>query len=609
MWIAALHTPAFAQDAMEIQLANEYLLKGEKQKALASYQQLAKKPENISVIHNDYFNLMLDMAQFKQAENYVERLIKTNEKLTYRLDLGVIYQRQGDLQKTEKYFAQLIKQSADDVFKLKTISDYLSSRDLATYSAAALLQARQSSSNPTMFTLELANLYRLMGKRNDMVAEYLNFVTQTPGNISYVKNLLQALLTKPEELEALETVLYSRVQQAPDNENYAELLIWVNLQQKNFEGAFIQARAFDKRFKKENSKSYDLAQIAFNNKDFATAEKSYSFVAKEYANGSSFLPATLGLLRTKEAKLKEQYPISADSVRSMIINYEQFIKTYPDNPHSFEAQESQALLYGYYLGDKDKAIEILTALIANPKATSTLLKSKAKLDLGDLFLFKLQPWEASLLYSQVEKSQKETPQAYDAKLRNAKLSYYIGDFKLAEEHLDILKKATTREIANDALELSLRIKENSAEDTLATALKKYAAIELLLYQNKITEGLQKIDELKTQEGEGDTNKMKTSTLLDDVYWLEANLRLKNGEFKKSISLLQQIADFYAADVLADDAYFLQGDIYEKQLADKPKAMEIFRDFLNKYPGSVYSSEARQRYRKLRGDFEPTKQIN
>jgi len=31
-------------------------------------------------------------------------------------------------------------------------------------------------------------------------------------------------------------------------------------------------------------------------------------------------------------------------------------------------------------------------------------------------------------------------------------------------------------------------------------------------------------------------------------------------------------------------------------------MEIYRDFLNKYPGSVYAAEARKRYRTLRGDF-------
>ena len=47
-----------------------------------------------------------------------------------------------------------------------------------------------------------------------------------------------------------------------------------------------------------------------------------------------------------------------------------------------------------------------------------------------------------------EKIQKENPVGYEAKLKNAKLSYYKGNFSLAQSHLDILKEATTRERGN-----------------------------------------------------------------------------------------------------------------------------------------------------------------
>ncbi len=609
MWILLTPTTLFAQDAMDIQIAHEYLLKGQKNKALESYQILAKKNENIPNIHDDYLGLLLDLGLYKQAETYVEKLLKSSDKLNYRLDLGIVYQRQGDLTKSEKYFKNTIRQSADDVFKLKSISDYLASKDLTVYAIAAIQQARETSKSPTLFALELANLFRRSGKTNEMVNEYLNFITQTPTNLGYVKNVLQALLTKENELEALETLLYSKIQSAPDNQNYAELIIWVNLQQKNFLGAFVQARAFDKRFRKDNSKTFEIAQIAFNNKSYDAAEKAYQFVTKEYTDINIFLPAKIGLLKTKEARVKEQFPVNLDSVRSLINNYDLFVKSYPDNLNSFEGIENQALLYAYYLDSKEKAIQILTDLIANQKLTSTAIRSKAKLDLGDLYLFKQEPWEATLLYSQVEKSNKDTPLAYEAKLKNAKLYYFIGDFKLAEEHLDILKKATTREIANDALELSLRIKENDTGDTLSTALKEYAAIEMLLYQNKLKEALGRIDVLKKAQGDGDSLKMKNATLLDDIYWLQANLLLKQGEFLKAAQLLQNIYKFYGDDVLSDDAYFLEGEIYEKYLQDKPKAMEFYRSFLTKYPGSVYAFEARKRYRELRGDFTTPTPIN
>ncbi len=278
-----------------------------------------------------------------------------------------------------------------------------------------------------------------------------------------------------------------------------------------------------------------------------------------------------------------------------------------------EAARSEALLFANYLDQKDSAVQIINKLLTNPR-TSLHLKSKAKLDLGDIYLLKGEPWESTLLYSQVEKVQKENPIGYEAKLKNAKLSYYKGDFRLAQEHLDILKQATTREISNDALDLSMRIKENIAFDSVGEALKQYASIELLLYQNKNDEALKQIEWLKEGKakisGNGTSDSVMTfsnQTILDDVYWLEANIRMRQGEFDKSISLLQKIILDFGDDILADDAFFLQGEIYERQLMQKDKAMEIYREFLNKYPGSVYAAEARKRYRLLRGDFDGQEQ--
>src|SRR5690606_8145510 len=90
---------------------------------------------------------------------------------------------------------------------------------------------------------------------------------------------------------------------------------------------------------------------------------------------------------------------------------------------------------------------------------------RCKLDMGDIYLLKGEPWEATLLYSQVEKSQKEELLGYEAKLRNARLHYYKGDFELSKDVLDILKQATSREIANDAGALSLLIMDNTGLDS------------------------------------------------------------------------------------------------------------------------------------------------
>lgn len=601
---------SFAQNTDEIQIAKEYALKGEKEKAIKVYEDLARNFVNIPLIHNDYLNLMLDLGKYKDAENYVDRLIrKQDDRFTYRLDLGLVYIRAGDVQKAEKQFKSVIKSNANDIYRIKSISDYLASQRLTDYAVMAMQEARQVHSNNSLFTLELANLYRLQGNRDAMVGEYLNYVTQTPGNINYVKNLLQILLTKPEEMEALERLLYDEAQKNPNSEVYADLLIWVNLQQKNFYGAFIQARAYDKRFKNEFSKTLEIANIAMSNEDFENADRGFSYVVKEYSNTDNYLPARLGQIRAREAKVKRSYPIKKDSVRYLIGEYQSFIESYPENPNAYEAILNQALLYGYQLDEKDAAIDKLNVLIENPRV-APYVKAKAKLEMGDIYMLKEEPWESTLLYSQVERSQRETPIGYEAKLRNAKLSYYKGEFALAQEHLDILKEATTREIANDAMDLSIRIKENTAFDSTGTALKEYAAIELLLHQNKVDSALMRITDLKKgilptkHPADSTLSKFSNATILDDVYWLEAQIRLKQGEFDQAYALLQKILDEYGEDILADDALFTQGDILENYKNEKTAAMEIYREFLNRFPGSVYAAEARKRYRNLRGDFDP-----
>ena len=59
-----------AQNLPEIQIANQYFIKGEKEKALAAFQSLAKSQENIQLIHNNYLNLLLDLGRNTEAEDF-----------------------------------------------------------------------------------------------------------------------------------------------------------------------------------------------------------------------------------------------------------------------------------------------------------------------------------------------------------------------------------------------------------------------------------------------------------------------------------------------------------------------------------------------------------
>ena len=593
-FLIGLSISVHGQKNSDVQLANEYYAQGEYDKALMLYDNLSKNYENIPLIHNNYFFLLIESGEFVKAEKYIKRLIKRfPNNLYYHLDLGLVIKGRGDEQKGDNYFKGIIKDISEDVYRTRITADYFVNKQLANYAILTFKSGRKAINNPYAYSLEMANIYRILNQKDQMVEEYLNYVTQNPSNLNYVKNTLQNLLAKPEELESLESLLYAKIQEDPNSEIFGELLIWVNLQQKNFYGAYIQARAIDKRLKSEGARSLSIGLIALENDDYNNAIKIFSYIIKEYPSSYNYLLAKMYLIRSYEKRVRNTYPIDEREIRNLIHDYNIFINELGVTRNTLEALRNKALLHAFYLDEKDSAKIILQKIISTPRANANI-KARSKLDLGDIFLLTEEPWESTLLYSQVEKSHKEESLGYEAKLRNAKLSYYKGEFQLAQEHLDILKEATTREIANDAMALSILIKDNVALDSSEAAMRRYASIDKMLFQNKTEEALESIAIMKKD--------YPNHSLTDELLWLEADIQKKIGNFSIAIELLQKIVEEYDYDILSDDAYFMIGEIFEKHMNQPEKAMDIYRNLLTKYPGSVYVAEARKRFRVLRGDF-------
>ncbi|MCZ6900454.1 MAG: tetratricopeptide repeat protein [Bacteroidetes bacterium] len=587
-------TCGFAQNNDQIQLANEYYIQGDLTKAKDIYGDLANKTRNIPLIHNNYFNVLINTQDYKLAEKYISKLIRQfPDNIFYKIDKGILFTRMGNLELADKNFKGIIKTVERDQYKLRICAQYWSSNQFPEYALEAYQRGRKALNEPSLYSLEMANIYRVLNNRDQMVVEYLNYVNLNPKNINYVKNILQNLLSEEEDLKTLETILYEKVQKNPDQFVLNELLIWVNLQQKNFYGAFVQARSLDRRLKTEGNKVLDIGVMALQNKDYENAIKIFSYIVKEYPKSFNYVLSKRYLINAKEERIKNTFPVQTSDIQELIIEYNHLVEEVGLNKTTLQALRSKALLHAFYLDEKDKAILILNKIINTPKSGPRLI-ANTKLDLGDIYLLIGEPWESTLLYSQVEKANKEAPLGYEAKLRNAKLHYYKGDFALAQSHLDILKEATTREISNDAISLSLLIKENTVLDTSDVAMKEYAAVELLLFQNKKNDALKKLD--------GMLNHYKGHSLTDDIYWMQATIHQEIGNFQTALSILQKIVEDQQQDIRSDDAYFMMGTIYEEHLNLKEKAMEIYQDFLVKYPGSIYTSEARKRFRTLRGDL-------
>ncbi|WP_258102930.1 tetratricopeptide repeat protein [Marinoscillum sp. MHG1-6] len=577
----------------QAKLGNEYFQKGELQKAEEIYQELYKNPAALPLIYSNYLDLLLRSEEHKSAESLIKSAQKYFPSNTqYQVGLLKLYEVSSQTDEQDKYLKKLRKEYGDNNFALANLAKYMANQQLNEFAIDFYKEAREISRTSYAYALELAALYRAEDMRDSMMDEYLNYASINTHGLAYVKNLFQSILQDEQDQNFLEQTLIRRMQDNPSDMMYPDLIIWLEIQRKNFYSAFIQARAMDKRMNKPGEKCLSVARIAMENEDWDTAILIFEYVIKNYADSRNYPSARTLSIQARENKVKKTYPVDKQAIRILSEEYQQLYDELGSNPYTLEAIRSKALLHAFYLDEIDSAISKLNFVVSNRRSPPNLI-SRSKLDLGDIYLLSNEPWESTLLYSQVEKSDKSSPVGYEAKLRNAKLNYYTGNFALAKDHLDILKMATTKEIANDAIALSLLIQNNTVFDTTDLIMQKYANIELLVFQNRKSQAIDQFVEM--------LQNYPDHSLVDEVHWQLSKLNLEMGNFQKSIDHLDQIINNFFDDVLADDAQYQKGVILADYLHDDEKALKVLIDFLKKHPGSLFSAEARSRVRVLRGD--------
>lgn len=576
----------------DLELGREYLRTGEFEKAKAVFGKLARDKEQWPAVYRPYLQTLVQTKDWAEADKFIKRLIRADENnALYRAAAGRAYLVQGKAEDAEKSFKEAVDlaRKSEDVANRLAIDFYETGQH--NWAVNTYLASREALRDEKRYALPLARLYRLLGKPEAMIDEYLRF-GKDENNRDLAQARMQDELKDEKAIALLEKTLYKKVQESPNEPYFNDMLIWHLLQQKEFGKAFIQARAMDKRYRLEGQRIVEIGFMAMQNRDFPAAGRVFEYLVKEYPKSANYPVYRRLLINAKEEVVKTTYPVNEHDIRILIAEYQKLFDELGRNQKTLEAMRNTAQLYAFYLNEKDTAVAVLEQAVKLSGADQEFT-DKCKLDLGDVYLLKGEPWEATLLYSQVEKTEKDSPLGYEAKLRNAKLNYFKGDFELAKEMLDILKIATTREIANDALDLSLLIQDNTGLDSNEAPLRAYASTELLLFQNRTRDALVRLDSLYKAFGK--------DPLADEILYLRANTLLKENRPQEALDDLDKIVKNHGQDILGDDAVFLMAKTFQEKMNEKEKAMALFQEIMTKYPGSIYGAEARKRFRMLRGD--------
>lgn len=584
----------FAQQSEE-QLGIQFYNNRELDKALATFESLySRNPSLFNYLY--YINVLFELKEFDKAEKVIKKQQKLSpEDPRYQVDIGYLNITRGDITKGKKIYESCLKDLKADRNQIYNLAYAFSNRRETDYMIRTYQQGRALLKDPTVFAFELAYIYETLGSTDLMVDEYLNMLTTNPDQMSMIQNRLQAWLSDDVDNSKNDTyraVLLKKNQEKPDEILYNELLLWHSIQQKDFPFAMVQAKALDRRYGEKGNRIFDLSALCVSNESLDAAMDGYQYVIKKNADNELVMRSRIELINTKFKKYKNSFSQDQGQLLMMKQEYQSLLNELGETSFTIPLILNLAHLQAFYLKETEEAIQILLKAIAIPNV-SPYNQATCKLELADIYLFSGDQWESTLLYSQVEKTFKNEPLGHEAKFRNAKLSFYICEFDWALAQLDILKAATSKLIANDALELSLLISDNIEEDSLTEPLCMYANADLIEFRNLDSEALSVLDSIMA--------KFPMHSIGDIVLFKKAEINSKNGKFETAAALYAEVIEKYPYDLLADDSMYALAGLYENQLNNKTKAMELYEKILTQFPGSLYIVDARKHFRALRND--------
>lgn len=568
-------------------LAKQYFDKGEFEKAKLSYQNLYKQYPGRVDLFMELIKCYQQLEDYLGAETLIrEKIAKRDKQYQLYIILGNNYDLLGDQEKaTENYEFALSKMEENPnlVYRLGTTFERLSKLRYAlrTYQKGLDL-------NPDLNVhYQIGRLYGELGEVENMYNSFFDMMLTNQNYRPNIERSLSQFVTDDPTNEnniLLRKILLKKLQTKPDV-LWNDFLSWLFIQQKQYSKAFIQEKAIYQRTEGSLNRLIDLAYLAKDEKEYDSAREILEYVIDRNTNPDVDYNAERTLLQIEAVTLTPKKMTAVED------KFNQLFDTYGRKNTTIGLQLDYARFIAFRKNDPNKAIKDLKNTLK--LRINNFQKGEVKIALGDILVFSEQFNQALIYYSQVQKSLKNNVVGQQARFKVAQTSYYKGDFGWAQTQLKVLRSSTTQLIANDAMELSLLISDNSLEDSTQVALKKYAKASLLAFQKKNTEAIDLLNQILTQH--------KGEAIEDEALLKQASLFEATGQHKKAADNYQLIIDNYSEGILADDAFFGLAELKNEILSEPDKAKELYEKIIFDHQDSIYFVEARKKYRKLRGD--------
>lgn len=573
------------------QLAIKYYREKDYSKAAELFQQLYNsKPSNY--YYNYYFNSLIYIKDYKRAE----RLVKQHRKLNpsnyrYLIDEAYIIDLSGNKKKSSRILNKIFDKLPTQRNQLLQITNSLQSKGYSDMAVKVFQKARNNAGNNNLYGFEIGDAYLYSGEYSKMFESYIDHLELVPSDLQRVKSKLQYVMrmdVNSNLSDMLKSKLLQRSQRNPENIQFAEMLMWFSLQTKDFDMAYRQARSYDLRFGNGDLNMLELANIAYTNSNYEVSAKAYAYVSDKKNETPYYQQSYVGYYLSEFKRVEENLNSEQSDFEELEKQGIEAINELGINNTTSDIIVNLADITAFKLSKYDDAKSMIELALANPSIEKKK-EAALKIKLADILVADDKIWDATLLYSQVESDMKNEPIGHEAKLKNAKVFYYVGEFDWAATRLDVLKSATSKLISNDAIELSLFIKDMREEDTLGFILRKFAGADLYSYQGKYDSAMILLEKIE-KESRG---------MVSNEYALyrKARLYIKLNHLDLADSTYNVLINSYPMSIKADNALYERAELL-RALGNVEEAKKLYLIVMTDYPESIYAGKSRKKYRLL-----------
>ncbi|WP_370323656.1 tetratricopeptide repeat protein [Flavobacterium sp. ASW18X] len=569
-------------------LAKQYYNDGAFEKAKVLYEKLVKRNPSRTDYAEYYVGCLQQLEAYEEAEAFLlKKLEQPRAFPTFYIELGYTYALQEKTAQADMFYDRAIATLAQNPnfgYPLgHRFQKYaLLNKAIETYTTAMELKPDLN------YDIHLARIYGEQGAIGKMYESYLKLIYEGHTSRSNVLRYLEDFISDdPEDPNniLLRKTLLKNAQRNPDV-LWNELLSWLFIQQNQFNSAFAQEKAIYKRTDELSlDRLENLGKIALDNLADETAAAVFEYISQNANQPLQKLNAQLELI---QLQLKQD---GAKSYSSVDKKFQALIETYGLDSKSLQLQIAYANFLTFNLNTPEPAINLLRKSMEIPMGRYG--EAYLKMALGDILVFDQKFNEALIYFTQTQKNLKNDVMGQNARFKVAQTSFYKGDFDWALTQLKVLRSSTSQLIANDAMQLSLLISDNTYEDSTQVALKKYARADLLAYQQKTDDAILLLGTI-LEEHKG--QQIEDEALLKQAELLEAKKKFDDARFNYI-----KIIEFFSDGILADDAHFKLAQLYEQHLNEPEKAMPLYEKIIYNYQDSYYFPQARKHFRRLRGD--------